>query len=171
MIGNSMPKNVPVPFEELRYLTIPYYDYDGQIQMGEMVCNKVIAKDLLFIFRELFAAQYQINSIRLVEDFNASDDLSMLANNTSCFNYRTVGNSRKLSKHAYGLAVDINPLQNPYVRYGKVMPPGGEAYVDRNRSFSHKIDRRDLAFKLFTSHGFFWGGNWLNKDYQHFDKR
>lgn len=171
MMGKSMPKNTPIPFEELRYLTIPYYDYDGQIQVGEMVCNKAIAKDLLCIFRELFSEQYQIYSIKLVDDFGGSDDLSMMANNTSCFNYRTVGSSRKLSKHAMGMAVDINPMQNPYIRNGKVMPPNAEAYVDRSRRFAHKIDKNDLAYFLFKSHGFFWGGNWLNKDYQHFDKR
>ena len=166
-----MPKSCPISFDELRYLTIPYYDFDGQIQVGEMVCNKVIAKDLLLIFRSLFESQYQINSIRLVDDFGGSDDLSMMANNTSCFNYRTVKGSTRLSKHAFGMAVDINPLQNPFVRYGKVMPPNAAAFADRSKNFPHKIDKQDLAYMLFKSHGFFWGGNWISKDYQHFEKQ
>lgn len=171
MIGKSMPESIPVPFEELRYLTLPYYDYDNQIQMGEMVCNKAIATDLLHIFRALFEAQYQINSIRLIDDFGGSDDLSMMANNTSCFNYRKVPGDSNLSKHAYGLAVDINPLQNPYLPNGRVLPPAAVEYVDRSKSFPHKIDKKDLAYLLFTSHGFTWGGSWIGKDYQHFVKQ
>lgn len=171
MIGNSMPNDIPVPFEALRYLVIPYYDYDGQIQIGEMVCNKDIAKDVLVIFRDLFVARYQINSIRLVDDFDGSDDLSMMANNTSCFNYRTLKGTRRLSKHASGLAIDLNPLQNPYVRGSRVMPPAAKDCVDRNKAFPHMIDKKDFAYQLFRSHGFVWGGSWMGKDYQHFEKR
>lgn len=171
MIGKSMPESIPVPFDELRYLTLPYYDFENQIQIGEMVCNKAIANDLLHIFRALFEAQYQINSIKLIDDFGGSDDMSMAANNTSCFNYRIVPGFSNLSKHALGLAVDINPLQNPYVLNGKALPPAAEKYVDRSKSFPHKIDKKDLAYLLFTSYGFTWGGNWNTKDYQHFVKQ
>ena len=116
MQGKSMPDNTTINFDELRFLTVFYYDYSGNIRKGELVCNKAIAKDLLFIFRALFSRAYPINSIRLVDDFGADDEASMQANNTSCFNYRTVAGSKTLSKHAFGLAVDINPLENPYVK-------------------------------------------------------
>ena len=171
MIGKSMPKSIPVPFENLSYLTLPYYDFQGNIQTGEMVCHTSIAHDLLYIFRTLFWFQYPINSIRLIDDFNASDEASMQANNTSCFNYRTILGTNLLSKHAYGKAVDINPLQNPWIRGGKVYPSTATPYTDRNRDFPHKIDEKDACYLLFKSKGFIWGGSWgQSKDYQHFEK-
>lgn len=99
----------------------------------------------------------------------------MEANNTSCFNYRVVDGTSSLSRHAYGLAVDINPLYNPYVTYpnGKrrVSPAASEIYADRSLDFPAKIDKNDLCYQLFTEHGFTWGGNWKTmKDYQHFQK-
>jgi hypothetical protein len=140
--------------------------------MGEMVCNAAIAQDLLDIFRELYLAKYPIRSIRLVDDFDGSDEDSMRADNTSCFNYRTVPGQKKLSRHAMGMAVDVNPLENPYIdTRGAVHPAEGAPYVDRTQDFPHKIDREDLCYKLFREHGFSWGGAWTrSKDYQHFEK-
>ena len=172
MQGKSMPDNAPIGYDELRYLTLYHYDYDGNIKQGEMVCNQAIAHDLLCIFKALFAEAYPIYSIRLVDDFDADDEASMEANNTSCFNYRTMAGSRRISKHAIGLAVDVNPLQNPCIKHGRVHPAAAEEYVDRTKDFPHKIDRDDYCKKVFTSHGFSWGGSWAgSKDYQHFEKR
>jgi len=172
MMGCSLPECAKITFDELRYLTIPYYDYEGKVQIGEMVCNKVIARDLLYVFRDLFSVQYPIASIRLVDDFGASDEASMQANNTSCFNYRKVFGTMGLSKHAFGLAVDINPLQNPCVKGNRVQPSTAMEYVDRTKEFPHKIDDNDYCRKVFATHGFQWGGNWRgSKDYQHFEKR
>lgn len=172
MAGVSYPDDALVPLDDLRYLTIPYIDFSGEERLGEMVCNKLIAKDLVNIFRELYRARYRIASIRLVDDFQADDDRSMAANNTSCFNYRAALHSKKLSAHARGLAVDVNPLQNPYVKGGEVRPAGGRRYADRKRNFAHKITRDDLCCKLFISKGFTWGGSWRSlKDYQHFEKK
>lgn len=172
MQGKSMPKTATVSYDELRYLTVFHYDYDGHIRKGELVCNKAIAKDLLFIFRALFSRAYPINSIRLVDDFDASDEASMQANNTSCFNYRTVARSKTLSKHAFGMAVDINPLENPYVKGSFVQPSTATIFVDRNKDFPHKIDETDFCKEVFESFGFLWGGSWRSvKDYQHFEKR
>lgn len=172
MRGKSYPPDAQISLSELRYLRLSYFDFEGRRQTGEMVCNAAIAQDLCEIFQALYEAQYPIRSIRLVDDFDASDDASMAADNTSCFNYRTVPGQRKLSKHARGLAVDVNPLENPYInRSGRVMPPAGEAYVDRTRDFPHKIDREDLCCRLFLAHGFSWGGAWAHsKDYQHFER-
>ena len=170
--GVSYPDGIGIALDELRYLRLSYWDFDGVTQTGEMICNEQIADDLIEIFRELYRAEYPIRSIRLVDDFGASDDESMAADNTSCFNYRLIKGTQRLSNHARGLAVDVNPLENPYInRSGVVAPPAGEAYVDRTQDFPHKIDRHDLCYKLFTSHGFTWGGNWLySKDFQHFEK-
>ncbi len=171
MIGKSMPESIPIPFDELRYLTLPYYDFNGEIQTGEMICNKSIADDLLFIFRALFRMKYPINSIRLIDDFDGDDEASMQANNTSCFNYRKVKGINQLSNHAYGKAVDINPLQNPWVPGYKVHPSNATEYADRSKDFPHKIDHDDACYILFKSRGFFWGGDWSHSmDYQHFQK-
>ena len=172
MQGKSMPQTATVSYDELRYLTVFHYDYEGTIRKGELVCNKAIAKDLLFIFRALFSRAYSINSIRLVDDFNADDEASMQANNTSCFNYRTVARSKTLSKHALGLAIDINPLENPYVKGSFIQPCTATNYVDRKKDFPHKIDEDDFCKEVFESFGFQWGGYWRSvKDYQHFEKR
>jgi len=173
--GLSYKKECTVPYEDLRYLVVTYVDFNGQDKNGEIICNKAIADDLLDIFRNLYNARYQIDKIRLVDEYGADDDLSCLDDNTSCFNFRTVEGSRNLSKHALGLAIDINPFYNPYVTYpnGKIRitPPGSEVYADRSAAFPHKIDKNDLAYKEFTAHGFTWGGDWKTlKDYQHFQK-
>ena len=172
MRGNSYPEDAVVSLDELRYLQVAYYGFDGMQRMGEMVCNAAIAQDLLEIFRALYEAEYPICSIRLVDDFGGSDDESMRADNTSCFNYRTRPGQQVLSRHAMGMAVDINPLENPYVdRRGVVHPEEGAAFADRTRDFAHMIDRDDLCYKLFREHGFHWGGAWTHsKDYQHFEK-
>ena len=171
MQGHSMPPNATINFDELRYLTVFHYDYEGNIKQGELVCNKDVAYDLICIFRALFSRAYPINSIRLVDDFDASDEASMQANNTSCFNYRTVAGTKTLSRHAFGMAVDINPLENPCVRGSRIQPSTAGAYVDRNKNFPHKIDENDFCTEVFTSYGFHWGGNWNStKDYQHFEK-
>lgn len=172
MQGCSMPDNATLSFEQLRYLTLPYHDFNGFVRKGEMVCNKAIAKDLLFIFRALFSRAYPIYSIHLVDDFDADDEASMQANNTSCFNYRTVAGTNTLSRHAYGMAVDVNPLQNPCVRGNIIQPATATAFVDRKKDFPHKIDEKDFCKEVFISFGFQWGGNWRSvKDYQHFEKK
>lgn len=173
--GKSYAEGCTIPYEDLRYLRLSYVDFNGETQLGEMICNKAIAADLLDIFSELYHEGYQIDKIRLIDDYNADDDASCDDNNTSCFNYRVVAGSTNLSKHAQGVAVDLNPFYNPYVTYpnGKIRisPVGSEAYADRSSDFPHKIDENDLAYKLFTEHGFSWGGHWKTlKDYQHFQK-
>lgn len=167
-----------IAYEELRYVRVLYNDFSSEIQEGELICNQAIAQDLVEIFYELYQSGYQIEKIRLIDEYNGDDTLSMTDNNTSCFNYRVVDGTDSLSKHAYGLAIDINPFYNPYVVYGKnadgstyISPPGSEAYADRSKEFAYKIDENDLCYKLFKEHGFVWGGDWNScKDYQHFQK-
>ena len=170
MNGKSKPERAVVEYEDLRYLTLPYYDFDGNIQQGEMVCHKDIASDLLHVFCGLFKAKYPICSIRLVDDFDADDEASMEANNTSCYNHRFVPGTRKLSKHAWGRAVDVNPLQNPWIQGNHFHPSTAGEYLDRSKDFAHKIDKNDLCYQLFKERGFIWGGIWIQEDYQHFYK-
>ena len=174
----SDPATLQISYDDLRYLKVLYYDFNGNVQEGELICNAFIAEDLKEIFYELYCNQYPIQSIRLIDDYNGDDTASMEANNTSCFNYRVVDGTTSLSKHALGCAIDINPFYNPYVVFDKtgngqdyISPKGSEIYADRSKDFAYKIDEQDLCYRLFKEHGFTWGGNWNScKDYQHFQK-
>ena len=176
--GGSIKKNSTIDISQLRYLTILHYNYQGQVKRGEIVCNKAIAQDLIEIFRELYRNKYQIERVELIDNFGADDQRSMSANNTSSFCYRTTSGTGKLSKHARGMAIDINTQDNPYVRHsatGKtiVEPNTAKArqYANRTPKKPHMIDHNDLCYKLFRQHGFRWGGDWKHsKDYQHFEK-
>ncbi len=175
MSGVSFPADCTIAREDLRYLRLSYNDFKGQTRLGELVCNKKIAGDMIDIFSELYKRGYQIEKMKLIDDYGGDDDLSCADNNTSCFNYRTVAGSNNLSKHAMGIAIDINPFYNPYVTYPggveHISPPGSEPYADRSSDFPHKIGPGDDAYELFTARGYTWGGNWKTmKDYQHFQK-
>lgn len=176
MQGRSYPQECRIARSELRYLELSFVDFDGREHVGQMVCNKQIANDLLYIFRQLYEARYPIASMRLIDDYEADDSRSMASNNTSCFCYRRVAGSKSLSKHSRGMAVDINPLYNPcvYVKSGRVLPPEGNKYAhdrDKRKDIPSKIDATDLCYRLFVSRGFRWGGTWRTiKDYQHFEK-
>ncbi len=167
-----------VSYDDLRYMNVLYYDFNGEVKTGELICNKGISQDLVEIFYELYLNEYQIEKIRLIDEYGGDDTASMKDNNTSCFNYRVVDGTDSLSKHALGCAIDINPFYNPYIVFDKtgsgndyISPEGSEIYVDRSRNFPYKIDENDLCYKLFKEHGFTWGGDWNScKDYQHFQK-
>ena len=174
MNGKSFRADCTLPREDLRYVHVLHVDLKGYIREGELVCNRRIAQDLVDIFRQLFEEGYPIGHIRLIDDYGADDEASMEANNTSCFNFRFITNLDTVSKHGLGLAVDVNPLYNPYVSEldGEDVfePAAAEPYLDRTKDFPCKIDENDLCYQLFTAHGFDWGGDWLEeKDYQHFE--
>lgn len=175
MENKSYSEGCTTNLANLRYVRVLHYGFDGEIHIGELVVNHMIASDIVDIFKELFDAKYPIEQIALVDDYDADDNASMEANNTSSFNYRYVEGTTKLSKHAYGLAVDINPLYNPYVHTvdGEevIVPENGEIYADRSMDCEYFIKKDDLIYKAFTERGFTWGGDWINsKDYQHFQK-
>ena len=172
--GKSYKKNCPLPLDELRYLHVLHKNLSGETLEGELICNVKIARPLTEIFQKLFAANYPIEKIRLIDFYDADDELSMRDNNSSCFNFRYVSFTNRISLHGYGLAVDINPLYNPYIKTvdGKkiIAPENSAAFEDRAKNFPYKITEDDLCCKLFAAHGFLWGGNcWDDeKDYQHF---
>lgn len=173
--GLSYKDNCTVPLDELRYLRVLHYNANGEITEGEIISNKRISDDLLYIFKELFDAKYRIESIRLVDEYGADDNLSMINNNTSSFNFRYIAGTTSLSKHSLGMAIDINPLYNPYVKSSGdrliVEPTQSKEYIDRSGDFPYKIDTSDLCYKLFKERGFEWGGDWHSvKDYQHFER-
>lgn len=174
MKGKTYKDNCTVPLSELRHVKVLYKNKAKQTLKGEIVCNKHIADDVAEIFYELYKANYPIERIRLMDDYNADDETAMRDNNTSSFNFRFISHSTKVSKHGLGLAVDLNTLYNPFVLTvdGKlhVEPETALKYVDRSENFDYKIDENDLAYKLFIQHGFEWGGHWkTRKDYQHFE--
>lgn len=174
MQGKSYKSNCTVPRDDLRYVHVLHMGFDGETHEGELVCNKKIANDLLTIFQKLYEAAYPIERIELVDEYDADDEKSMQANNCSCFNFRFISFTNTISRHGLGMAIDINPLYNPYVKMvdGRlsIEPATGEPYVDRSKDFPYKIDEQDLAYQLFTEHGFEWGGAWTeSKDYQHFE--
>ncbi|MFI3322962.1 MAG: M15 family metallopeptidase [Rikenellaceae bacterium] len=171
----SYKENCTVSLNELRYIRLLHYGTNGEIRVGEMICNRAISSEIISIFKALYDAKYRIERIQLIDEFGADDQLSMANNNSSSFNFRYISGTTKLSKHSLGLAVDINPLYNPYVRTigGRMVvePTEAKEYADRKKDFAYKIDQNDLCYKLFISHGFTWGGNWnSSKDYQHFEK-
>lgn len=181
--GKSYQPNDDISLSELRYLKVLHYNYDGEIQIGEMIVNQKIEKDCLEIFQALFEAEYQINRMVLIDNYwtgdgEETDGVSIKNNNTSCFNYRNVPGSTKRSNHALGLAIDINPYENPYIPTSGGVPDysaldENEYYYATNRKGTdlHVITHEDLAYKLFKEHGFTWGGDWNSlKDYQHFEK-
>ena len=176
MFGCSFKDEKVVSWDDLRYLQVLHCDEEGNAIVGELVCNVAIVDDLLQIFKELYQASYPIEKMRLIEYYDGDDEASMLDNNTSCFNQRVITAGGRVSKHSFGLAVDINPKYNPYYKVkesGKVLiqPAGSEAYLDRAEDAPYMIRKGDLCYRLFKQHGFYWGGDWASgKDYQHFEK-
>lgn len=175
--GYSFPKKfdeeyTSISYDDLRYLRLKYKDFYGkEHDDGEMIVNKEVAEEVLKIFYELYINNYPIEKIELVEKYNASDELSMQDNNTSAFNYRIVELGDKLAWHCFGLAIDLNPLYNPYILGNELYPSTATEYVDRKKDFAGKIDHNDLAFITFKKYGWKWGGDFIySKDYQHFYK-
>ena len=178
--GQSYVDNSNIDLSDLRYLKMLHINFDGNYQVGEMIVNEDVASDVLEIFEILCAEGYEIYSMYLIDDFwvgdpGDSDWYSIDANNSSAFCYRIVTGTDTLSKHALGRAIDINPQQNPYVKYDY----DGEAHYDhdnasdyvydRSSDTDHVITTSDRAYELFTDYGWTWGGNWSSpKDYQHF---
>ncbi len=174
MKGKSYKPNCRLSWDELKYIHCLHVDLTGQAHEGEMIVNCHIADRVLVILERLYEAAYPIERMRLIDEYDADDDRSMEDNNSSCFNYRLIAHTDRISKHGLGLAVDINPLYNPYVKTVEgslyVAPAGGRDYVDRQRAFPYKIEPDDLCCRLFRAAGFQWGGDWTEKkDYQHFE--
>lgn len=174
--GKSYGEGADIPYSDLRYIRVLHMGFDGLTHEGELIVNKAIAEDVVEIFKELYEIGYPIEKMILVDDYDADDLKSMADNNTSAFNYRFVEGTSKRSVHSDGLAIDINPLYNPYVRTrdGKleVLPENASEYVDRDKDNRYYIRKDDPCYNAFVSRGFTWGGEWKNsKDYQHFEKK
>ena len=177
MQGKSYKADCTLPRENLRYIHVLHVGFDNQVHEGELVVNKDIADDVLEIFKELYESGYQIEKVRLIDEYDADDEASMSDNNSSAFNFRFISHTTKISKHGMGMAVDINTLYNPYVKTVdgelSIEPANAADYVDRSRDFSHKIDAgvffvcHQFGTKLFTR-GQFAGNACLHSKQQSF---
>ena len=167
---HSWREGCPVGLDELRIITLNYWNFNGSISAGELVVHEDHADDMVQVFSRLFDAQFPIERMELVDAFAGDDDLSMAANNTSAFNCREIAARPGVwSNHAFGAAVDINPLQNPFVTDSGVFPPGGAAFVDRSVQVTGGIYPGDAVTAAFAEIGWGWGGDWNTvKDWQHF---
>ncbi|WP_432824287.1 M15 family metallopeptidase [Dactylosporangium sp. CA-092794] len=171
MTGVSWRPGCPAGLDDLRLLHVSYVDFDGRVEQGQLVVNAAIAPATLRVFARLRQARFPIRSMNLIERYGGSDDASMAADNTSAFNCRNVPGTSHWSNHAYGRAVDVNTVENPYLPAGQVMPPAGQAYLDRRDVRPGMIVAGDPTVRAFAAEGFSWGGSWRNgTDYQHFEK-
>jgi len=175
--GHTWHRGCPVGLEELRYVRVPYLGFDGKTHRGELVVHKEVAKEVAAIFERLYDIGYPIRQMRLISDFGGSDWKSIEADNTSAFNCRSATGSGKWSRHAYGKAIDINPLENPYIaRSGRIAHKASYAYAARTKASglpyaAAVITPGDAVVRLFEKYGWKWGGAWRRvKDYQHFYK-
>lgn len=168
MNGKSMKAGCPVGYAGLRYLRMSHWGFDGTVKTGEMVVAAAQANSVLAAFKHLYEMRFPIQRMQLVDDYNANDDASMAANNTSAFNCRPITGGSSFSRHSYGVAIDINPVQNPYISGSTVLPPAGATYTNRTNERQGMIIAPGPVTGAFISSGWTWGGNWSNpKDYQH----
>jgi hypothetical protein len=158
----------PVGPSQLRLLTLPYRDFSGARRTGQLVVNARVVTQVAQAFRDLYAARFPIRSLRLVDEYGGDDDRSMAADNTSAFNCRNAVGGSGWSQHAYGLAIDVNPRENPYVYGGQVLPPEGAAYTNRSDHRRGMTYPGSAVNRAFARQGWSWGGRWHNPDYQHF---
>ncbi|MCP3996238.1 MAG: M15 family metallopeptidase [bacterium] len=168
-MDSSWRPGCPVPLFDLRYVLVDYWGLDGREHRGELVVHTDWADEIVAVFGDLFDARFPFEEIVLVDEYGGDDRRSMAANNTSAFNCRFVSGTSRWSEHAYGRAIDINPVQNPYVRGSTVQPPAGSAFLDRTLVAPGMVHSGDVVVAAFEEIGWGWGGDWINsKDYQHF---
>ncbi len=170
----SYKADADLSLSELSYLKIPYFNFSSEVCIGELIVNSRIAQDTICVFKELFSIRYPIEKMVLIDAYGADDILSMTDNNSSAFNYRYIDSTTILSNHSKGLAVDINPLYNPYIKMvdnkERILPIEGSAYTDRTKDHPYYIKKNDACYNIFLKYGFTWGGDWTDsKDYQHFE--
>ena len=175
--GNSWRKGCPVGLNDLRYLRMTHIDFRGKDVVGEIIVHKDVSAEVTEIFEALYEIGYPIKKMKLVSDYKGSDWQSIEADNTSAFNCRNATGSKKWSKHSYGKAIDINPIENPYIaRSGRISHKASLKYrkrVHKNTTYADKavLLRNDKATRVFKKYGWIWGGDWSAvKDYQHFSK-
>jgi hypothetical protein len=169
--GSSWRPGCPVGLGKLRLLEVTHWGFDGDPHRGRLVVHRREADGVLRAMKRLYAVRYPIRRMELIDRYGADDHRSMNADNTSAFNCRFVAGTSRWSMHAYGRAIDVNPIENPYVSGGHVSPPAGAPYADRSRDAEGMIHAGDEVVEAFANKaGWRWGGAWSGgaRDYQHF---
>ncbi len=172
-LGRSWHPGCPVGPASLRRVTVSYVGFDGRAHRGELVVNRAVTSDIAAVFRRLYDMRFPVRRIRPVSAYGGSDDRSMAADNTSAFNcrYAVATGPKRWSVHAYGEAVDVNTVENPYLEAGRVLPPAGRAYTDRADVRPGMAVAGGVLVRAFASVGWLWGGRWrATPDWQHFSK-
>ncbi|OKK17716.1 peptidase M15 [Streptomyces sp. CB00455] len=169
-LGASYRPGCPVGPGELRLVRMNHWGFDGKVHRGELIVHRDAVEPVLDAFGAAFEARFPIRRMRVTAVYGGSDARAMADDNTSAFNCRPVtGDPGRLSRHAYGDAVDINPVENPYVDVrGTAHPANGHAHLDRTPAGPGTIRSGDLVTSAFRAAGWYWGGRWSNPDYQHF---
>ena len=172
-LGASWHPGCPVGPSALRAVRVAYWDFGGRRRVGTIVVNRAVTGDVVRVFALLYRARFPIRSMAPVAAYGGSDDRSMAADNTSGFNcrYAVAPGPKRWSVHAYGEAIDVNTVENPYVEGGRVLPPAGAAFVDRGRRRPGMAFAGGVLVRAFASVGWLWGGRWTaSPDWQHFSK-
>jgi D-alanyl-D-alanine carboxypeptidase len=167
----SWHRGCPVAPRELRRLRVSYWGFDGRAHRGALVVHARAVRSLVRVFSRLYAARFPIRRMRPIDAYRGNDERSLAADNTAAFNcrYAIAPGPRRWSAHAYGLAIDVNPVENPYVVAGRVHPRAGRAYLDRSRVRPGMAVRGGVLVRAFAAVGWAWGGRWSGSpDYQHF---
>ncbi len=158
-----------MPIASLRLVTLRYWGFDDRPHTGRLMVARRAAWPVVGVFRTLFEKRFRIRRMGLIENFGADDRRSMAADNTSAFNGRYVSGTTRWSTHAYGIAIDVNPGENPFVSGDHISPAAGRPYADRSHHRRGMIHARDRVVRAFASIGWKWGGSWRPaRDYQHF---
>lgn len=160
----------PVTPGQLRLVRVSHWGFDGKVRVGAIVVRSSVARDIVTAFRRLYAARFPIRRLRPIDAYKARDAASLAADNTSGFNcrYAIAPGPKRWSSHAYGLAIDVNPVENPYLDRGLVRPPSGRRYLDRSRRRPGMAIEGGVLVRAFAAIGWSWGGPWRSPDYQHF---
>lgn len=169
MTGVSWRPGCPVQLRDLRLLTVTHWDFGGRVRTGRVIAHEDVARDLVAVFRRLHAARFPIRRMIPVDAYGGSDFRSIEADNTSAFNCRHVEGTNRWSEHAYGRAIDVNPIENPYVSGGRTSHRASGPYVDRTPRRPGMAYEDGTLVRAFQAIGWEWGGRWAAvKDYQHF---
>lgn len=170
VVWASWREECPLHFDELSLLTLTYWNFDGEVTRGQLAINSAVVPQIVTAFEGLFDIGFPIERMQLVDDYGGDDKAAMRANVTSGFNCRFVDGTENWSNHAFGLAVDINPLINPWAREGNVLPLEGEPYTERELALPGMINLGDEPISIFEEVGWTWGGVWQSADYMHFSR-
>ena len=169
MTGVSWRPGCPVALRDLRLLTFTHWGFDGRAHTGRLIVHREVAREVVVAFRDLYAARFPIRRMVLIDNYGGSDFRSIEADNTSAFNCRYVDGTTRWSNHAYGRAIDVNPIENPYVSGGSTSHAASRPYLDRSRRRPGMAYEGGALVRAFDRIGWGWGGRWSGtQDYQHF---